>query len=579
MSKWSIDDSRRLYGINGALKRRFLDIDDDGYFVIRVGNHSIRVKELLEKHGLVGAYIRVLPYIRYLMDRVYSVFTKTLKEYGYRGGFTPVYPLKANNNVLVVETIYRHGSRYKWGFNLNTLREVEIIERFLESDPRLIVVDGVKSTAILDKLEKFRKHGWRVVVDIEGERDAELLENYDFETGIRIKYLSGGEGPWRESVGLDSKFGLSLTSLYRILKKHDWIYSRTVLLHVHPGSQIHSFKEIYGYFREAANMYNQLRETGFNKLELVDFGGGLAYPYYEYPLGVLEAPDYGLEEYARSLVKVFTENTDHPSIVFEGGRYITALHRLVVSRVIEVKPYDVYLDDESLSSISREVAGIKSIDELEKWVIEKLGKVKKLAENSHSYSFSERIDIEKLYGAFNKIVPRKVRELAGNNHAILADLLENRVLRDFLVKPSYRFFTAYSIFAHIPDTIVVNQYFQVIPAQRLNEEPEVLAVLSDLTCDSMGEYGYFITRGEKLLFTKLDDKPIEIPGKILRLRGIPLHLPRPGENYYVVFLDTGAYQDSLAMDHNSLGGYPEIVVDLVGENLVISVKPSNNYKY
>jgi arginine decarboxylase len=99
----------------------------------------------------------------------------------------------------------------------------------------------------------------------------------------------------------------------------------------------------------------------------------------------------------------------------------------------------------------------------------------------------------------------------------------------------------------------------------------------------MGEVKEFISNGRGVLetqpyFTLLDGKIILIPGHKLKLRGVPLHLPSRGEPYYVVFLDTGAYQDTLAMKHNLIYGAPEIVIrERNGELIVELVRHEELY--
>ncbi len=97
--------------------------------------------------------------------------------------------------------------------------------------------------------------------------------------------------------------------------------------------------------------------------------------------------------------------------------------------------------------------------------------------------------------------------------------------------------------------------------------------MADLTCDSMGEYNVYYTPPlDKPLFTSIDKRLIGLPGKVLRLNGIPLHLPRNGEEYYVAFLDTGAYQDMLAMNHNRISRRVEVVIDYCNNRVCISVE-------
>ncbi len=585
LSNWSISDSKKLYNIDGPLKSSFFDVDEKGYLVLKIDGEKIRVYDLLTKYQLDGAYIRVLPWIKKLMDRVYETYMFAFKKYGYRGDFQPVYPLKANSDPRVVDTIYRYGSRYKWGFNLNTLPEAKLVSRYVDGEPRTIVVDGVKSEKILSVLEKLWSREWLVIVDIEHEKDAELLEKYEFPVGLRLKYLSSGEGPWKESAGLDSKFGLSLLKLEKLLENHPWIYDRAILLHTHPGSQVYRLDVIRKYFIESVNIYNELKRQGFKKIKYIDFGGGLPYPYHESRLGWIESPDYGLEEYVYEMVSILASKTnDHPTIVFENGRYLVALHRIVVARVVEVAPYDVYVDENSLNNKLASIREVADLSTLEKWLKNTLEFINN-GSSKTTYSFRDRRIVEREYGILNKLVPYKVYEMIKDNPQELNRVLnEYPLVTRYLLKPSHRFYTVFSIFAHIPDKVVVNQYFQVVPIQRLDEKPEVITVLSDLTCDSMGEYGDFISTpmfSNEKLFTQYDKKPLAIPGKPIKLKGIPLHLPRGNEKYYVAFLDTGAYQDNLASNHNSLGDFDEIVLDQIDDKLIIEhiSRSSETYKY
>jgi arginine decarboxylase len=66
--------------------------------------------------------------------------------------------------------------------------------------------------------------------------------------------------------------------------------------------------------------------------------------------------------------------------------------------------------------------------------------------------------------------------------------------------------------------------------------------------------------GNNPVFTTVDKKLVSAPGVTLKLSGIPLHEPR-GRNYYVAFLDTGAYQDMLRMNHNRIEVPREIIIE------------------
>ncbi len=580
MADWSIEDSKKLYGLKD-LREEYLEIGGDGYLYLKLGKHRINIYDLLVENNLSGAYIRIPKLIRDQMNRVVDVFNKAYRRYKYKGGFKPVYPLKTNSNPLVIDTIYNY-ERHRWGFNINTYPEIKIVEKYLDKEPRMIVVDGVKNKAMLEKLERFREKEWFIVIDIEGWRDIELLNSYrDFKTGLKIKYLTRGKGPWKESSGIESKFGLSINLLLEIISKHDWVLENTVLLHMHPGSQIYDLGLMKKYFTEAVNMYNELRNNGFNKLEYLDLGGGLPYPYNPDKLGSLYSPNYGLKEYVEYLVKTIVSKTNiHPHIVFENGRYLTASHRIVVSKILETRPLETIRRSNIYSD--KYLLDINDLDKLE----EIMGIIDSEKEiDVQRYSLDTRSRIEEKHMYYQGIVVEKIyRYIVEKKIDPISFWKKYRRLRKYIVKPTYRYYTAFSIFTHIPDKAIVNQYFQPIPIQMLDKKPDVLAILSDLTCDSMGEYGDFISYLEnsidyEKLFTKIDHKLMWMPGKPLYLKAIPLHLVKSDQEYYVALLDTGAYQDNLSMKHNSLEGYPEIIIDIKNNQLYIEIIGNENYSY
>jgi arginine decarboxylase len=248
-------------------------------------------------------------------------------------------------------------------------------------------------------------------------------------------------------------------------------------------------------------------------------------------------------------------------IIYEGGRFVVSSHRIVVSKVVDVRSYSaVHLVHEQIVKTK----DFNNIDELREF-LDNIEKLLHELRAEQPLDNSRRELYEELIAIMREDLSSKLAELILSGRVDIADVLKNHKIARLLVTPTKRYVLSMSIFADIPDVVLVDQYFPILPAQRLNEKPHVLASISDLTCDSMGEVKQFISVGVKLqgktpLFTILDSKLIAIPGLKLKLRGIPLHLPNRGENYYVVFLDTGAYQDTLSMRHNLIYGAPEIIL-------------------
>lgn len=94
------------------------------------------------------------------------------------------------------------------------------------------------------------------------------------------------------------------------------------------------------------------------------------------------------------------------------------------------------------------------------------------------------------------------------------------------------------MFRSAVDTWAIGQVFPIVPLQRLNERPDMHAVLVDLTCDSDGKIDAFIN-------------PTGGPP----LTALPLH--SPGSNskrpYRLAMFLAGVYQETMGSMHNLFG--------------------------
>ena len=113
------------------------------------------------------------------------------------------------------------------------------------------------------------------------------------------------------------------------------------LLHFHMGSQIADIKTIKEAITEGARVYAKIAKMGIN-MEYLDAGGGLAIDYDGTRSSTDSSRNYRLDEYAMDLVLSIKqicddEGVNHPHIVTESGRAITAHHSCVVTNVIDIK--------------------------------------------------------------------------------------------------------------------------------------------------------------------------------------------------------------------------------------------------
>ncbi|MEM4717297.1 MAG: decarboxylase [Desulfurococcaceae archaeon] len=578
---WNIEIARKIYGIENYVRDTVIDIDSEGYLVIRLGGEVIRIKELIERYKTDIAYIRVLPMIEKAMDLVYSAFKLVSESLDFHGRFTPVYPMKVNPTPVVVEAIMEYGDKYSWGFNTGSIGEVKLLENYASKyNPRTLIYDGVITENTIQELLRLRSIGWRVIVDIESEHDLEILSKYpELELGIRVKPLVKLHGKWSGSVGLGSKFGVTINNLHKLKSEYDFIMKRSTILHMHPGSQLYRIEDLRNYFTEVRQVYKELLKTGFENLQGIDPGGGMAYPYVDTRDGDEESPNYTIVDYFKELISIFRSIDPQPDLFFEGGRFIVSSHRIVVSKVVDIRSYSAI---HSIQEHVLQVRDFNSIEDIRTFLSLIEGLLNRLR-SEIPLNNGKREVYEDLLALLREDVPIKLSELILSGKIGIEDVLKDDKVIRLLITPTKRFVLNMSIFADIPDVVLVDQYFSPIPIQRLNEKPHVLASISDLTCDSMGEIKEFISPGvnydfQHPIFTVLDGKLIAIPGIKLKLKGVPLHLLNRGENYYIAFLDTGAYQDTLTMKHNLIYGAPEIIIRVKnGEIFIEYVKHEEQY--
>ena len=107
-------------------------------------------------------------------------------------------------------------------------------------------------------------------------------------------------------------------------------------------------------------------------------------------------------------------------------------------------------------------------------------------------------------------------------------------LQNFQLALRQTYFANFSLFQSIPDSWAIDQLFPIVPIQRLNQKPDVMASIADITCDSDGEITSFV-------------------GENGRTKFLPLHKIRKDEDYYIGFFLIGAYQEILGDMHNLFG--------------------------
>ena len=532
MKKWTIEDSKELYNINGW-GTSYFGINDEGnvYVTPCKDGTKIDLREVMDELSLRDVTAPVLLRFPDILDnrieKTWSCFKKAAEEYEYKGENYVVFPIKVNQMQPVVEEIISHGRKFNLGIEAGSKPELHAVIAVQCQSDSIIVCNGYKDESYIELARIF------IVVEKLNELDiiARVAKQLNVRPniGIRIKLASSGSGKWEESGGDASKFGLTSAELLEALELLDKKDMRDCLrlIHFHIGSQITKIRRIQTALREASQFYVQLHKMGYN-VDFVDCGGGLGVDYDGTRSPSSESSvNYSIQEYVNDCIYTFVEAANkndipHPNLITESGRSLAAHHSVLVIDVLETaslpempEEFEPDADSHQLVKDLYEIwDNLSPRNVLEDWHDAEQIREEVLDLFSHGIvDLKTRAEIEAMYWS----VCHEIHALA-NIDKLLAD----------------KYFCNFSLFQSLPDSWAIDQVFPIMPIQRLQERPTRNATIQDITCDSDGKIANFATNRHQS-------------------HSLPVHALKRNENYYLGVFLVGAYQEILGDMHNLFG--------------------------
>ena len=551
MKKWTIEDSKELYNINGWGVSYFgINNKGDVYVSPCKNNAQIDLREVMDELALRDVTPPVLLRFPDILDnrieKTASCFQQAKEEYDYKGENFIIYPIKVNQIQPVVEEIISHGRKFNLGLEAGSKPELHAVIAVQCQSDSLIICNGYKDQAYIELALLAQKMGKRIFIVVEKLNELETIAkvakklNVKPNLGIRIKLASSGSGKWEESGGDASKFGLTSAELLQALDilKQKGMQECLRLIHFHIGSQITKIRRIQTALREAAQFYINLHAMGYH-VEYIDCGGGLGVDYDGTRSSNSESSvNYSIQEYVNDCIYTFVDAADkngirHPNIITESGRSLTAHHSVLVSDVLETaslpelpEEFEAKANDHQLVKDLYEIwDNLNPRTMLEDWHDAEQIRDEALELFSHGIvDLKTRAEIERMYWS----VAHEINALAKSMKHVPEELKNlDKLLAD-------KYFCNFSLFQSLPDSWAIDQLFPIMPIQRLNERPTRHATLQDITCDSDGKISNFVADGH-----------------IKHV--LPIHALRKNENYHLGVFLIGAYQEILGDMHNLFG--------------------------
>ncbi|MGC8764155.1 MAG: biosynthetic arginine decarboxylase [Acidobacteriota bacterium] len=564
LPKWSIEESRELYNIP-EWGKGFFEINDKGNIVVlpeKNQKRSLDIKTLVDALTDRGIspplLIRFTDILRKRIEELQGAFEKAIAEYGYKGRYFGVYPVKVNQNRQVVEDIVEFGREWNFGLEAGTKAELLIVLASLDNTSAPVVCNGYKDDEYVEMALWATKLGRKVFVVVEKPSELDLVLKWARRLrvkpfiGVRAKLSARGRGKWESSGGDKSKFGLFPAEILDAVEKLKaaGMADRLQLLHFHLGSQITSIQSIKEAMRESSRIFAELVRMGV-PISYFDVGGGLAVDYDGSKTNFSSSANYSMEEYASDVVSALAEicaeqGIEHPHIISESGRALVAYHSVLVFNVLgssELISEEVTLEipedaPESVANLAEVLKGlsVKNFQESYHDALQIRDETLTLF-NVGMMSLNHRALVERLFWAICYKIAKIIHTLD-----YVPDELEHL---DRFISDTY--YGNLSVFQSLPDHWAVKQLFPICPIHRLRERPARKATIADITCDSDGKVDQFVDLHD--VRNTIDLHPLE-----------------PGKPYYLGVFLVGAYQEALGDLHNLFGDTNTVHVSVTGRN-------------
>ena len=557
---WSAADAAELYEVP-RWSNGYFSVGEDGNVRVhpdRQPGRSLNLMELVDRLQLRGldtpVLLRFNGIIRNRLKAIHEAFQDAITEYGYTGDYSCVYPIKVNQQREVVEKVVDYGREY--GFGLEAGSKPELLAVVAMTSPETpIICNGFKDSEFIEMALRAQQIGRHVIPVVEKYTELEMILNHAERLGVRpaigmrVKLAARGAGRWQSSGGYRSKFGLRVSEILIAMEE---LKSRGMedcfqLLHFHLGSQITNIRQVKAALDEASRVYADLVKRGA-RLKYMDVGGGLGVDYDGSQTNFESSMNYTLEEYARDVVYHVQNVCDdagieHPNIISESGRAVSAFHSVLVFSVLGVSQQGSELPEEELIPADDAEQPLHDLylafkELTSRNILESFHDAQQAIDTALTLfttgylTLDQRCLAENIYFA----ICHRIWTMTQSMEYVPEELAKlDRMLSD-------NYFCNFSLFQSMPDSWAIKQLFPVMPIHKLNKRPTRHAILSDITCDSDGKIDQFIDRRDVR-------------------RTLMLH-EFDGSHYCLGAFLIGAYQEILGDLHNLFGDTNAVHVEL-----------------
>src|SRR5512142_2372560 len=235
------------------------------------------------------------------------------------------YAVKANPDPEIVKTLFEVGA----SFDVASFPEFMIVHELIKEMPdkerqdwiwdKIIYANPIKANETLRQLNQYRP-----LVTYDNLEEIKKIKRHAPRAGLALRLRVPNTGAM---VELSSKFGASPGEAVDLILAADREGLVVEGLSFHVGSQTTNFENYVQALALAAHVFEEARERGYTKMNLLDIGGGFPAPY-----------DDSVKPF-RELARILNRELDRlfpadVQILAEPGRFLVATAGTAVSTIV-----------------------------------------------------------------------------------------------------------------------------------------------------------------------------------------------------------------------------------------------------
>ncbi len=287
------------------------------------------IKQLAKKHGTPLFVVD-----HNILRKNYATFKKYLPR------VQAYYAVKALPESAVVKTLFDCGA----SFDVASMPEFNIVHEYIKEMPakerqdwiwdKIIYAHTIKANETLKELDQYK-----ALVTYDNSEEILKVKKYAPHAGLVLRLKVPNTGAM---VELSSKFGAAPGEAVDLILEAEKAGLVVEGLSFHVGSQTTNFDNYVQAINLAANIFQEAKDRGYTKMNLLDIGGGFPAPY-----------DATVKPF-RELAKKINSEIDRLfpkdiQILAEPGRFMVATAAVSVTKIIGKAVRDgklcYYIDD------------------------------------------------------------------------------------------------------------------------------------------------------------------------------------------------------------------------------------------